>query len=71
MVNFVLGGEPTEIEFLAADMNQDGILNILDVVLLVSEILGVTFRESVDWLEENFPQLETKNRLKNLNIDWK
>ena len=48
-------------------MNQDGILNILDVIQLVSEILGTTFSQSVQWLEENFPELNTKERLSKLN----
>jgi len=66
IVNFVLGQTPTEEELLTADMNQDGILNILDVIQLVSEILGTTFAESVEWLEENYPQLKTKERLNKL-----
>ena len=48
-------------------MNQDGIINILDVIGLVSEILGTTFRESVEWLEENFPELKTEERLSKLD----
>ena len=67
IINFVLGGTPTEEEALTADMNQDGIINILDVITLVGEILGTTFAESVDWLEENFPELNTKERLSKLN----
>ena len=68
MVNFVLNTQtPTEEEFLTADSNQDGILNILDVINIVSEILGTTFSQSVIWLEENFPQLNTKERLSNLD----
>ena len=47
--------------------NQDGIINILDVIGVVGEILGTTFRESVEWLEENFPQLKTKERLSKLD----
>jgi hypothetical protein len=47
-------------------MNQDGILNVLDVIQVVSEILGTTFAESVEWLEENFPQLNTRERLNKL-----
>ena len=66
LINFVLGQTPTEEESLTADMNQDGILNILDVIQLVSEILGTTFNESVEWLEENFPQLNTRERLNKL-----
>jgi hypothetical protein len=67
IINFVLGQTPTEEESLTADMNQDGIINILDVITLVSEILGTTFSQSVIWLEENYPQLKTKERLSNLN----
>ena len=48
------------------DFNQDGITNILDVIQLVSAILGTTFAESVEWLEENFPQLNTRERLNKL-----
>ena len=67
LVNFVLGTTPTEEQELTADMDQNGILNILDVIQLVSQILGTTFAESVEWLEENYPQLNTKERLNNLN----
>ena len=67
MVNFVLGQPRTEEEELTADMNQDGILNILDVIQLVGEILGLNFSQSVQWLEENFPELNTKERLSKLD----
>ena len=68
IVGFVLNTTtPTEEQLLTGDMNQDGILNILDVIGVVSEILGTTFRESVDWLEENFPELEVDRRLGELD----
>ena len=67
LVNFILGTTPTEEQELTADMSQDGIINILDVIQLVGEILGTTMRESIDWLEENFPQLKTKERLQALD----
>ena len=68
MVNFVLNtSTPTEEEFLTADINQDGILNILDVINLVSEIIGLSFGGAVDWLRENFPELEVDRRLGELN----
>ena len=67
MVNFVLGGNPTEEQFITGDMNQDGIINIVDIILIVNEVLGTTFSQSVQWLEENFPELETKKRLSELN----
>ena len=66
MVNFVLGGNPTEEQFITGDMNQDGIINIVDIILIVNEVLGTTFSQSVQWLEENFPQLEVRERLQRL-----
>ena len=68
MVGFVLNqSTPTEEQFLTADMNQDGILNILDVITLVSEIIGLTFGQSIDWLRDNFPELEVDKRLGELD----
>ena len=67
LINFVLGQTPTEEESLTSDMNQDSIVNILDVILLVNDILGTTFSQSVQWLEENFPSLKTKERLSKLD----
>ena len=67
IINFILGDEPTEEELLTGDMNQDGILNILDVIALVGEVIGTTFGQSVDWLRENFPELEVDRRLGELN----
>ena len=67
LINFVLGQTPSEEESLTADMNQDEIINVLDVILLVNEILGTSFTQSVQWLEENFPSLKTKERLSKLN----
>ena len=68
IVGFVLNTTtPAEEQYLTGDMNQDGILNILDVIALVSEILVTTFGQSIDWLEENFPELKTKERLSKLD----
>ena len=67
LVNFVLGTTPTEEEALTADMNQDGIVNILDVIQVVGEILGTNFRGAVEWLIENFPELEVEKRLQELD----
>ena len=69
IVNIVLNvdEEISEQEFITADINQDGIINILDVIGVVSEILGTSFSQSVIWLEENYPELKTKERLSNLD----
>ena len=73
IINFVLGNSvPTNDEFTAADMNVDGTINILDVIEVVNVILGFNdLARSVEWLDKNFPELETKKRLERLNIDWK
>ena len=68
IVNVVLNvGDFTDEQLEAADYNSDGIVNILDVVQVVGEILGTSFAQSVQWLEENFPELETKKRLQQLD----
>ena len=68
MVNFVLGQTPTEEQLITGDMNYDGIINIVDIILIVNEVLGTTFSQSVQWLEENFPELEVDKRLKKLEV---
>ena len=66
MVSFILNNTtPTEEQELAGDMNQDGRLSILDVIQIVSIILDTTFRGAVEWLIENFPELEVERRLQN------
>jgi hypothetical protein len=68
IVGFILGNEtPNDEETITSDMNQDGVINILDVILVVNEVLGTSFAQSVQWLEKNFPELETKERLSKLN----
>ena len=68
IINFILNNStPEGDEVIAADFNVDGIINILDVIQVVQQILGTTFAESVEWLDENFPQLNTKERLSKLN----
>jgi trypsin len=68
MVNFILGGTPTDEQFITGDMNYDGIINIVDVILVVNEVLGTTFSQSVQWLKLNFPELEVENRLRKMEI---
>ena len=68
MVGFVLNtSTPTEEEFLTADISQDGLLNIQDIILVVQEVIGVSFRGAVEWLIENFPELEVERRLMELD----
>ena len=68
IINFVLNlSEPTIEEFLTADITQDGTLNILDVIQVVTEIIGTNFRGAVEWLIENYPELEVERRLQELD----
>ena len=67
MVGFILGDEPTEEEELTADMDQNGNINILDVIQVVSEIIGTNFRGAVEWLKVNFPELKVEKRLQELD----
>ena len=64
-MNIILG-EPVSgpAQFLAGDVNEDGELNVVDIVNIVSIVLGLNFPQSVEWLEQNFPQLDVKTRLK-------
>ena len=36
-----------------------------------SESMVLFFQEMTEWLDENFPELQTKERLQKLNIDWR
>jgi|TARA_B110000438_G_scaffold298408_1_gene346595 hypothetical protein len=41
MVNIIITDiEPSDSQFCHADLNQDGELNILDIVLIVNQIMG-------------------------------
>ena len=63
IVGFILNTTiPTDEEFLTADISQDGFLNIQDIILVVQEVIGVSFRGAVEWLIENFPELEVEKR---------
>ena len=63
IINDLMGNS----DLVLGDINFDLAIDILDVVQLVGEILNLTFGQSIDWLEENFPQLETKKRLQQLD----
>ena len=71
VVNFILDASvPSYEEFLASDVNADGELNVVDIVNIVGMVLDTSFVQSVEWLEQHFPQLNTRERLKNLNYEY-
>ena len=62
MVNFILGiSTPTVQQFNAADINQDGDLNIVDVVTNISNILDQRVNSSI--ISSDNIKIEQKNRL--------
>ena len=70
MENDTVGGANSKGKILLATVKGDAHdigKNIVDIILLVNDILGTTFRESVEWLKENFPQLEVEKRLQELD----
>ena len=71
VVNFILDASiPTYEEFLASDVNADGELNVVDIVNIVGMVLDTSFAQSVEWLDEHFPQLNVRGRLQALNYNW-
>ena len=41
IINFIIGNnEPTTSEFITSDMNEDGNINVVDIVAIVNVILG-------------------------------
>ncbi len=69
LINMILYPDDVYIPemYTAADINSDGEINVLDVIGVVNQILGTSFAQSVEWLEENFPEVNTKERLSKLN----
>ena len=46
------------ITFTIFSSSLNGTIDVLDVILLVGDILGTTFRGAVEWLKVNYPELE-------------
>ena len=68
IINYILGlVQPSEEQELAADISQDGVVNIQDIIMVVQEVIGTNFRGAVEWLIENFPELEVERRLMELD----
>ena len=48
-----------------ADFNQDGIVNIIDVVEMVQEIFNIdSFFGAVNWIDRHFPSFKIIDKLK-------
>ena len=41
MVNIVLGQEASEYQFAAGDINDDGLINVVDIIIVVNTILDI------------------------------
>ena len=70
VINMILNPDDVYIPemYTAADVNTDGEINVLDVIGLVSEILGTNFRDSVEWVDINFPELNVVDRLHKIGV---
>ena len=71
-VGFILNTTvPTDEEYIVTDINQDSILNILDIIEIVNLVLNteLTFTETIAWFNQNFPQVNALQRLKEIGIN--
>jgi hypothetical protein len=71
-VNFVLSSTtPTDEEYIVTDINQDSILNILDIIEMINLVLNteLTFTEAIEWFNQNLPQVNALQRLKEIGIN--
>ena len=72
LIAFVTGESPVSPEQEEiGDMNQDGVLNVFDVIVLVREMLGCSLCRAVIWLDDIFPDFNVRSILTNLNRDIK
>ena len=64
LIAFVTGESPVSPEQEEiGDMNQDGVLNVFDVIVLVREMLGCSLCRAVLWLDDTFADFRVRNRI--------
>jgi len=53
LVDILIAGSGPQCQLESADMNSDGLVNILDVIVIIQYILNGTEVQAMRWLEEN------------------
>jgi hypothetical protein len=53
LVDILLSGDGPQCQLESADMNNDNIINVIDVIVIVQYILNGTEGQAIRWLEEN------------------
>ena len=69
LIAFVTGLSPVSPEQQEiGDMNQDGVLNVFDVIELVKVMLDCDICKAVMWLDDTFAEFEVRNRIHELGL---
>ena len=69
VVAFVTGLSPVSpAQEEIGDMNQDGVLNVFDVIELVKVMLDCDICKAVMWLDDTFAEFEVRNRIHELGL---
>ena len=57
LIDIIHEGNATECQMLASDVNGDNIVNVMDAIYLVQLIMGLTERQSIQYLQNSFDYL--------------
>ena len=69
LIAFIIGLSPVSPEQQEiGDMNQDGAINVFDVIVLVREMLGCSLCRAVLWLDDTFAEFRVRNRIHNFGM---
>jgi hypothetical protein len=62
LIDLLTNNNPSECQLLAADVNSDDIVNVMDAIVLVQIIMGLTERQAILYLQDNFEYLSMKTK---------
>ncbi len=62
LIDLLTDNNPSECQLLAADVNSDNIVNVMDAIVLVQIIMGLTERQAILYLQGNFEYLSMKTK---------
>ena len=63
LIDIIYEDNPPECQLIASDVNGDGIVNVMDAIILVQIVMGLTERQAILYLQDNFEfiPMSTKN----------